>query len=84
MGFETKFEDGTVITNYLAVAYAEGFCEGEGASAKDVLRAWSYICGTKIYTNLQGFYGRQIKCFIDVDILFEDGSVNWEYVNELL
>lgn len=82
--YETKFEDGTEITSYLATAYAEGFCEGEDASLKDRIKAWSYLCGTKIGYSLQGFFGRTITNLIDRGILDVNGVVDWDAVNELL
>ena len=46
--YETTFADGTEITGYLATAYAEGFCEGEGASYEDQLRAWAFLIKTQM------------------------------------
>jgi hypothetical protein len=48
------------LTSYLACAYAEGFCEGEGASEEEQLIAWQYIWDTGVWKNLQGFYGRTV------------------------
>ena len=79
MAYETKFEDGTEITSYLASAYAEGFCEGEDASQTDRVKAWSYLCGTRIGYSLQGWYGRNIVNLIEADILDDDGTVDWEH-----
>ncbi len=31
------------MTPYLAVAIAEGFCEGEGASEEEQIEAWQYL-----------------------------------------
>jgi hypothetical protein len=81
--YETEFEDGTEITSYLATAYAEGFCEGDGASQKDQIKAWSYLCGTRIGYSLQGFFGRTITNLIDQNVMDENGVVNWEVVDEL-
>jgi hypothetical protein len=49
------------MTPYLACAYAEGFCEGEGASDEDVLIAWQFIADTGLWNKLQGFYGRTVN-----------------------
>lgn len=84
MSYETHFEDGTEITPYLATAYAEGFCEGENASTKDQIRAWSYLCGTKVGYSLQGWFGRHIAHMIENNYITKEGTVNWEYVNEIL
>ena len=71
----TTFEDGTIITPYLASAFAEGFCEGENATAKDQFAAWSYIIGRGLYKNLQGFYGRQVERFIECGYITEEGEL---------
>jgi hypothetical protein len=75
MAHETKFSNGVEITSYLATAYAEGFCEGEGASGADQIRAWSYLCGTKVGFSLQGWFGRRIVELIDNEVLDKDGTV---------
>lgn len=80
MKHSIKFEDGTIITSYLAVAYAEGFFEGEEASPKDILHAWSYIIGNKLYLGLQGWFGRTVQDYIDNDIIDENGIINWDNV----
>jgi hypothetical protein len=80
--FETKFEDGTEITNYLATAYAEGFCEGENASAEDQLRAWSYLIKTGMAWLLQGCFGRTAATLIEQGYISREGVINWDVVAE--
>jgi len=82
LSYETKFEDGTEITSYLATAYAEGFCEGGGASSKDIIRAWSYLIGTKLCYSLQGFFGRTAKNMIEAGYIADNGMVDWDLINE--
>ncbi len=48
------------LDSYKACAYAEGFCEGEGASEEDQLIAWQWIYDTGLWRQLQGSYGRMI------------------------
>lgn len=79
---ETHFTDGTEIDSYLAAAYAEGFCEGDGASEIDILKAWSYVCGTGLYKGLQGFFGRTVNALIDSDIMNSKGVLNVELLKE--
>jgi len=51
-------------TPYLATAYAEGFCEGEGASEEEQTQAWQYLIDTDKVWNLQGWYSRTAVALI--------------------
>ena len=64
-----------VWTPYLAAAYAEGFCEGEGASEEDQLEAWAYLIRTGQCWSLQGWFGRAAKSLIDQGIISKAGKV---------
>lgn len=55
-------------TPYLATAYAEGFCEGEGASEEEQIEAWQYLIDTGLCYKLQGTFGRT------ADFLIESGK----------
>ena len=79
--YETKLEDGTIITSYLASAHAEGFCEGEDASINNQLKAWSYLIGTGIVWKLQGFYGSTANGLIESNYISKEGILNWELIN---
>jgi hypothetical protein len=79
----TTFEDGTMITPYLATAFAEGFCEGENATAKNKFAAWSYIIGTGLYEYLQGFYGRKVEEFIECGYITEEGELTDLIIEQL-
>lgn len=57
------------LTPYLATAYAEGFCEGEGATQKEQLTAWQYLHDTRQAYHLQGYFGRTAQALI------EDGQI---------
>lgn len=59
------------MTPYLACAYAEGFCEGEGASEEDQLIAWQYIWDKGVWKSLQGFYGRTVHRLIHSGLIEE-------------
>jgi hypothetical protein len=82
MAHETIFENGTNITSYLATGFVEGFEEAE--SEKDIIRAWSYLIGTKIAYSLQGSFGRQASILIDRGLISSDGTINWEIVDNIL
>lgn len=75
MAHATTFEDGTPITDYLATAYAEGFCEGENATKQDQLLAWSYLIGTGLYNPLQGWFGRIASNLIAIGVIDKDGTI---------
>ena len=71
---------------YLACAYGEGFCEGEGASLEEQIEAWAYIYDNDLHHSLQVFYGRSIEVLIDKGILSksdEGVTINWEEVEQL-
>jgi len=53
------------MTSYKACAYAEGFCEGEGASEEDQLTAWQWLVDTGRCWRLQGWYGRTATDLIE-------------------
>lgn len=57
------------LTPYMACAIAEGFCEGDEASAKEQLIAWQYIADTGLWRHLQGFYGRTIHALLKEEVI---------------
>lgn len=71
-------------TPYLATAYAEGFCEGEGASNEEILEAYAYLIKSGTIAGLQGSFGRAAKSLIDRDLITVLGEVNWDAVEELI
>ena len=80
--------DGTVfgdmsLTPYLATAIAEGFCEGEGASKDDQLKAWAYLIRTGQCWSLQGWFGRTATAIIQEGMISTDGTINWDLYNDL-
>lgn len=56
-------------TPYLATAYAEGFCEGDGASEGEQLSAWQYLVDTGLCWRLQGWYGRTATQLIEAGLV---------------
>ena len=63
------FNETKELTPYLAAAIAEGFCEGEGASQVDQLKAWAYLIQTGQCWTLQGWYGRSASDLIEGSII---------------
>ena len=59
----TKFYK--TLTPYLATAYAEGFCEGEGASEVEQLTAWQFLHDKRLAYSLQGWFGRTAQALIE-------------------
>ena len=62
-------------TPYLASAYAEGFCEGEGASEEEQMDAWAYLIQTGLCWSLQGWYGRQDSSLIENGYISKEGKI---------
>lgn len=71
-------------TPYLAAAYAEGFCEGEGAPVQEQLEAWAYLIKHGICWQLQGWFGRNAHALIENGLISKDGVLNQEALDELL
>lgn len=69
-------------TPYLASAYAEGFCEGEGATAPEQVEAWAYLIKTGLCWSLQGWYGRAANDLIERGLISKTGEIDWDIVNE--
>lgn len=64
---KTKFYKS--LTSYLAIAYAEGFCEGENATETEQFTAWQYIWDNGTWRGLQGWFGRTVHDLIDNGVI---------------
>lgn len=53
------------MNSYTATAYAEGFCEGEGATMDEQLTAWQWLHDKGLAYQLQGFFGRTARSLIE-------------------
>ena len=73
MNIENK--EKIVMTPYLAAAYAEGFCEGEGASEEEQLEAWAYLIKTGQCWSLQGWFSRTATSLIKEGIISKEGEI---------
>ena len=51
------------MTDYTAVALAEGFEEAE--SVEQTIEAWQHLIDTGLVWRLQGFFGRTAQALID-------------------
>jgi len=56
---------------YLAIAYAEGFCEGENATDREQLTAWQWLVDTGQAWRLQGWFGRTATHLINQGLIDE-------------
>ena len=59
------------MTLYLAVAIAEGFNEGEGATEEEQIEAWQWLHDKGHAYKLQGWYGRTARDLINEGIIKE-------------
>ena len=59
-------------TQYLACAYAEGFCEGENATQAEQIEAFQYLIDTGTIWKLQGWYGRTAMTLIEAGLCHKD------------
>ncbi len=57
------------MTDFEAVAIAEGFCEGEGASEEQQTEAWQHLVDTGLAWTLQGWFGRTAKALIEAGVI---------------
>jgi len=71
-------------TPYLATAYAEGFCEGEDATATEQIEAWAYLIKTGQCWHLQGWFGRNAQALIENGVISKEGEVDWDKFNDAL
>ena len=71
--YSTKFEDGTEIDAYKATGIAEGFESSN--NPKDEIHAWSYLIGTGLAYQLQGWFGRTANSLIENEHFTKEGKV---------
>lgn len=55
------------MTDYMAVAIAEGFCEGE-PTEEEQNEAWQHLIDTGLAWTLQGWFGRRAAALIDAGV----------------
>lgn len=82
MDNDSVLSNGIELISYLAVAYAEGFGEGENASIEDQIKAWAYLIKTGECWNLHGWFGRKANTFIEDGLISKKGVINWDKVGE--
>lgn len=71
-------------TSYLATAYAEGFCEGENATAEQQIEAWACLIKTGMCWGLQGWFGREASSLIERGFISKEGVIDWVNVGVAL
>ena len=73
------------MTQYDAVAIAEGFCEHE-PTFEETLEAWAYLIETGLCWELQGWFGRNAASLIEDGIISREGEIDWKtvaYMNKM-
>lgn len=71
-------------TIYLATAYAEGFCEGENATATEQIEAYAVLIMTGLCWQLQGWFGRCASNFIEGGLINSNGNIDWDEIDDRL
>jgi hypothetical protein len=72
------------LTPYLACAYAEGFCEGEGRTEEEVLTAFQYLVDTGDCWNLQGYYGRTATILMKEGLILPAKKDHKDYYGNII
>jgi hypothetical protein len=72
-----------VFDSYLATAYVEGFCEGEGASLDEQIEAWAYLIKTGLCWQLQGWFGRAASAMIKKGLISKEGVINYDKLEDI-
>lgn len=82
VAYETKLGNGSEMTSYMATGLAEGF--EQSSDVRDTIRAWSFLIGTGLCYQLQGWFGRTAQNVISSGVMDSHGVVDWELVEERL
>lgn len=61
--------------SYRAIAYVEGFDEGENATEQEQLEAWAYLIKTGLCWSLKGWYGRNATQLIENKVISKEGEI---------
>jgi len=63
------------LTTYLACANAEGFCDGENATEKEIISSWQFLHDTGYAYTLQGWFGRMAQLLIENEVISKTGKI---------
>lgn len=74
---------GTEMNMQTAIAYIEGYGEGEGATPEQQVEAWAYLIKTGAVWSLQGWYGRNATNLIESGVITEEGEIEWGIFEEV-
>ena len=58
-----------IMDNYTAIGLAEGFIEAD--SEEQILEAWQYLHDTGLAYELQGWFGRMARNFIEQGLIID-------------
>jgi len=75
-------EEDVVFNIYLAVAYAEGLGQGDGATQRQQIRAWAYIIKHDLAKGLQDWFGRTCNTLIQQGFVDKEGNISWKQLDD--
>lgn len=69
------------MTTYSAISIVEGF-SAVPPTRESYFKAWSHLIKSGDVWTLQGYYGRSANDYINAGIIDQDGTINWDNIDE--
>ena len=82
--YETKFEDGRVITQQLAKTLISEVNAGliKDIPYKDNIKAWSYLIGTGDAYIINDWFSHSATNIINTGVISDKGDVDWDMYDD--